>query len=197
VLKIVACLAIGLAAGGVGYQTREYWMPPVIAKLRPLLPKEPDSYLSLSVSDHDGQLDIHWDRYAPAVRNALEATLLIVDGNPVPRIIRLDGGHLSTGSFSYGRESERVDVTLIAEEPGGGVVKEQTSFLGKLPGQKALGDAPQTRPEHDELTEKAEKLQKDGSQQAAKIRKLEKDLKDMKDQLDSEHKSSDPAKKDQ
>jgi proteasome lid subunit RPN8/RPN11 len=196
VLKIVACLAIGLAAGGVGYQTREDWLPAVIAKLRPLLPKEPEPYLSLSMSDHDGQLDIHWDRNSPAVRNALEATLQIEDGRSMPLAVRLDGPHLATGSFSYGRDSERVDVTLIAEEPGGGIVKEQTSFLGKLPGQKAMEESPDARKERDALTEKAEKLQDDYNKQAAKTRKLEKDLKDMRDQLESERKQQ-SSKKDQ
>ena len=116
---VVACLAAGLVVGGVAYQTREDWVPKVMGKLGPMLPKDSDAYLSLSVSDQNGQLNIHWDRNAPAVRNAREATLEITDGNSVPRSIRLDRTQLATGSFNYGRRSERVDVALTASEPNG------------------------------------------------------------------------------
>jgi proteasome lid subunit RPN8/RPN11 len=202
-VKAAACLALGLAAGIVGYQTRDYWLPRVIAKIRPLLPKEPPAYLSLSVSDSNGQMNIHWDANSPSCRNALEATLEITDGNPIPRAIRLDEAHLALGSFTYSRESERVDVTMIASQPSGQPVKEQTSFFGKLPETKAQTEDPKVREERDALAEKADKLQKDFNFQAAKTRKLEKDLKDMKAQLDLEQRrrlaaqSADPAKKNQ
>jgi proteasome lid subunit RPN8/RPN11 len=190
--KAAAILAAGLAAGGVGYQTREYWLPQVLTKARAVLPREPDSYVSLAVQDENGQLKIQWDRNAPAVRNALEATLQITDGNTIPQIVRLDSAHLAAGSFTYERQNERVDVNLIASEPGGGIVKEQTSFLGKLPAQK--GD-PQAVKDREDDTQRAEKLQKDLNFQAAKTRKLEKDLKDVREQLEKGN-PTDPTKKD-
>lgn len=182
----VACLAIGLAAGGIGYLTRSSWLPPIVSKLGLLLSKEPDSDFSLSVLDQNGQLNIQWDRNAPAVRNALEATLEITDGSPAPRSIRLDSAHLATGSFSYGRESERVDVALTAREPNGRQVREQTSYLGKLPSQN-----------RDALAEKTEQLQKDLDFQASRTRKLEKDLKGMHDEMQNEKRQrmSNPRKK--
>lgn len=198
---IVACLAVALVAGGVGYQTREDWMPKVTGKLGPLLPKEPDGSLSLSVSDQNGQLNIHWDPNAPAVRNAREATLGITDGNLAPRSIRLDRMHLATGSFDYGRESERVDVALTASEPHGRQIRGQASYLGKLPSQEH-GDESGLRKERDALAEKAAQLQKQLDSQAARSRKLEKYLNDIHDQLQNEQRrrmasqSGDPEKKD-
>jgi hypothetical protein len=59
-------------------------------------------------------------------------------------------------------------------------VKEQTSFLGRLPAPAGAGDADAQR---------AEKLQKDLEFQAAKTRKLEKDLKDMQEQLQKSKKN--------
>jgi proteasome lid subunit RPN8/RPN11 len=187
-VKVAICLAAGLAAGGVGYQTRQYWLPQALSKIRAVLPREPDPYLSLTVSDNNGQLKIQWDRNAPAVRNALEGTLEITDGNTVPQAVRLDGAHLAAGVFNYARQNERVDVVLLASEPNGQMVKEQASFLGQLPAQKGGAEDPDARKLRDEAARKADKLQKDLNFEAAKTRKLEKDLKDMHDQLQSEQK---------
>jgi proteasome lid subunit RPN8/RPN11 len=192
-VKAAAILALGLAAGGVGYQTRQYWLPRVLTKARAVLPREPEPYLSLAVSDENGQLKIRWDRNAPAVRNALEATIEIADGNTVPQSVRLDNAHLASGEFIYARQNERVDVTLIASEPTGQVVKEQRSFLGKLPAQKGAAEDPQASKDRDAEAERAEKLQKDLNFQAAKTRKLEKDLKDMREQLEQKKQLDSPA----
>jgi proteasome lid subunit RPN8/RPN11 len=200
-VKVAAILAVGLAAGGLGYQTRDYWVPRVIAKARAVLPKEPETYLSLAVSDDDGQLKIQWDRNAPAVRSASDATIEINDGNTVPRLVLLDPGHLAAGSFTYARESEHVDVTMMASEPGGQQVKEQTSFLGRLPTPKEPAEDAQLKAERDAAVETADKAQKDLNFVTAKARKLEKDLKDAREQLQIEQKgrlsnpSPDAAKK--
>jgi len=173
-LKAMAILAVGSAIGGAGYQTRQYWLPQVIAKSHAVIPKEPDPSLALAVSDDNGQLKIQWDRNTPAVRNAHEATLEVTDGGAAPQSVRLDRAHLASGGFAYARQGERVDVTLAVAQSDGRVVKEQTSFLGRLPVQGGAGDGDAQR---------AEKLQKDLEFQAAKTRKLEKDLKDMQEQL--------------
>jgi proteasome lid subunit RPN8/RPN11 len=199
-IKAAMCLAAGLAAGAVGYQTREYWLPRVLIKARAVLPREPDPYLALSVSNDNGQLRIQWDHNAPAVRSALDATLEIIDGNTAPQIVRLDSAHLAQGAIGYVRENERVDVSLMATEPDGHMVKEQASFLGKLPAQEGTREDPAVRRRSDEEAQQANKAEKE--LQAAKIRQLEKALKAMRDQLQSEQKrrqanqSPDPAKKD-
>ena len=177
-LKAVAILAAGLAIGGAGYQTRGFWLPPVLAKSSAVIPREPDPAVALAVWDDNGQLKIQWDRNAPAVRNAREATLEVSDGSAAPQSVRLDNAHLASGGFTYARQTERVDVTLIVAEPNGRIVKEQTSFLGRLPAQGSAGEA------RDTDAQRAEKLQKDLNVEAAKTRKLEKDLKDMREQLE-------------
>ena len=179
-LKAMAILAVGLAIGGAGYQTRQYWLPPVIANSHAVLPKEPDPSLALAVSDDNGQLKIQWDQNTPAVRNGREATLEVTDGTAAPQSVRLDRAHLASGGFTYARHAERVDVTLSVAQSDGRVVKEQTSFLGRLPAPGSAGDADAQR---------AEKLQKDLEFQAAKTRKLEKDLKDMREELQKSKKN--------
>ena len=178
VLKAMAILAVGLAIGGAGYQTRRYWLPPVLAKGSAVIPREPDPAVALTVSDDTGQLKIQWDRNAPAVRNARQATLEVSDGSTAPQSVRLDNAHLASGGFTYARQTERVDVTLIVAEPNGRVVKEQTSFLGRLPAQGSAGETRETD------AQRAEKLQKDLNIQATKTRKLEKDLQDVREQLE-------------
>jgi proteasome lid subunit RPN8/RPN11 len=175
VWKAVAYLAIGLAAGGTGYETRDYWLPRVMSAVRPMLPIHPEAPLSLAVSDDNGQLTIWWDRNAAAVRKALDGTMEIADGRNESQIVRLDNAHLASGAFSYSRENERVDVTLIATEPNGQLVKEQVSFLGNAPSQ--------TETTADAEAERAEKLQKDLNLEAAKTRKLERELKEARVQL--------------
>jgi proteasome lid subunit RPN8/RPN11 len=193
--KVAAILAIGLAIGGCGYETREYWLPWTLAKIRAVLPHEPNLYLALFVADDNGQLKIQWDRNAPAVRNALDGALEITDGHTVPQSVRLDSAHLVAGTFTYARQAERVDVTLIVSEPAGQMVKEQTSFLGRLPMRKPAVEDPQTANDRNADAERADKLQKDLNFQAAKARKLEKALKDMQEQLEKSKQTPEGAKK--
>jgi proteasome lid subunit RPN8/RPN11 len=188
VMKSAAILAVGLAAGGIGYQTRQFWLPRVLAQARAVLPKEPANYLSLAVSDDNGQLKIQWDRNAPAVRNASDATIEINDGTAVPRLVLLDAPHLAAGSFTYARSSEHVDVWLMASEPGGQQVKEQATFSGKAAAapKETAEDPVQVKAERDAAVERADKLQKDLNIETAKARKLEKDLKEVRTELQIE-----------
>jgi len=198
-------LAAGLAVGIIGYQTRQYWLPQLLVKASAVLPKDPDAYLSLTVSDDNGQLRIQWDHNAPAVRNALDGTLEISDGNTAPQFVRLDNDHLATGAFSYARQNERVDVTLMASEPNGRIVKEQSSFLGRLPVQKGGAEEPPAGNGPDQAAQKADTDRKDHKDQediqAARARQLEKNLKAIRDQLQKEQKQGpgnqapDPEKK--
>ena len=202
VLKMVAGVAVIVVLGGVGYQTRHHWLPPIAAKLLRGSPNEPDANLALSMADDNGQLKIQWDRNAPAVRNAVEAVLEITDGNPVPRSIRLDAAHLAAGAFTYSRQTERVDVALTASQPNGQTVRGVAGFLGKLPRRRARAEDPALRQQRDEEAQRADKLQKDLNLQTTRMRKLEKELQDVREQLQTEQKrrlatqSRNPAKQD-
>ena len=77
-------------------------------------------------------MQIRWDRDSPAVRDAEQGSLVIEDG-PVPRAILLDPAHLRTGTFTYGRQTERVDVALTVHGPTSQTVREVATYLGNLP----------------------------------------------------------------
>jgi proteasome lid subunit RPN8/RPN11 len=201
-VKMVVALAVLVVLAGVVYQTRHHWLPQVAARVLQGSLKEPDAYLALGMADDNGQLKIQWDRNAPAVGNALEAVLEIADGNTAPRSIRLDAAHLAAGVFTYGRESERVDVALTASEPNGQTVRGVATFLGRLPRRRTRAEDPALRQQRDEEAQRADKLQKDLNLQTTRMHKLEKELKDVREQLQSEQKrrpaaqSPDPPKRD-
>jgi proteasome lid subunit RPN8/RPN11 len=203
-LKIVAALALGAGLGSAAYQTREMWLPPVLekvspmmARIRPGLPKEDTPTVALGAADDNGQLRIHWDGKSPAIQKAGQGVLEIVDGAAPVQSISLDLAHLQAGAFTYSRQAERVEVRLAV----GDQVKETASFLGKLPEHKLPPEDPAVRKERDDLRQEATKLKGDLEFQAAKTRKLEKALNDVKDQLAKEsqrrmsNQTPDPVKK--
>ncbi|HXA51470.1 MAG TPA: hypothetical protein VNV86_14235, partial [Candidatus Acidoferrum sp.] len=183
---VAPLLIIGAAAavGAGGYVTHQTWLPKVMAAVRPsaVIPGVAPA-LNLTAIERDGQLQINWDRNAPAIRNALEATLEIVDGSQLPQSIALDQAHLHNGFFTYARQNERVDMKLILHQPDGSQVREVTTFLGKLPEHKAVEEDPEIRRQRDEMAAHASKLQTDLDRQAARTRKLEKDLKTIRDEM--------------
>jgi proteasome lid subunit RPN8/RPN11 len=183
-------VALGMIAGG--YQTRQVWLPRVTAAVRsaPGLPAPPMTEagpamtvagpppsLGLNTMDREGQLQIVWDRNSGVVRQGLDAILEITDGGP-PRAILLDAAHLQTGTFTYARQGERVDVKLIVRQPEGAQVREATSFLGKLPERQPVVVDPEIAKQRDELAEQAAKLKRELNSQAARTKKLEKALLD-------------------
>jgi hypothetical protein len=179
---LIVCAAAAVGAGG--YLTHQTWLPKVMAAVRPsaVIPGVAPS-LNLTAIERDGQLQINWDRNAPAIRNALEATLEIGDGSQLPQSIALDQAHLHNGFFTYARQNERVDMKLILHQPDGSQVREVTTFLGKLPDHKPPEEDPEIRRQRDEMAAHASKLQTDLDRQAARTRKLEKDLKTIRDEM--------------
>jgi len=138
--------------------------------------------VGLIAIDREGQLQITWDRNAPAVRQAVDATLEISDGGPLPQAITLDQAHLQNGYFSYLRQSERVDVKLTLGAAEGRQVRDVTTFLGKLPLRQPEAEI-EARRQRDELAAQAAKLKTDLEMQAARTRKLERDLKTVQTEL--------------
>jgi proteasome lid subunit RPN8/RPN11 len=172
---------IGIVAGlgtlGAAFAVRDMWLPQVLAAIRPVPvvappPTVPAPALGLNTIDRDGQLQIAWDRSSPAVRNASDALLEITDG-PLPVAIQLDTAHLETGSFTYARTTEKVDVKLIVHRKDGPDVREIASFLGKLPARPPAAEDPLVQT----------KMKADMSAQAAKTRKLEKEVQSMHEEM--------------
>jgi proteasome lid subunit RPN8/RPN11 len=182
-IGIVAGLGILVAA----FEVREMWLPRVLAAIRPVPivtppPPAPAPTLGLSTIDRDGQLQIGWDRSSPAVQRASDALLEITDG-PLPVAIQLDTAHLATGSFTYARTTEKVDVKLIVHRKDGPDLREIASFLGKLPDRQPAEDPEAQRKQRQETEKQAAKLKADMSAQAAKIRKLEKEVQSMREEM--------------
>jgi proteasome lid subunit RPN8/RPN11 len=182
-IGIVACLGTLVAA----FEVRDMWLPRVLAAIRPVPivtppPPAPAPSLGLNTIDHDGQLQIGWDRTSPAVRGASDALLEITDG-PLPVAIQLDAAHLETGSFTYARTTEKVDVKLIVHRKDYPDLREIASFLGKLPNRQPAEDPEAQTTQRDETAKQAAKFKADMSAQAAKTRKLEKEVQSMREEM--------------
>jgi hypothetical protein len=112
----------GVALGVGGYETREAWWPLV-------QPAPTAESLALHTLDQNGQLQIGWNGASPAIRAARSASLSIVDGQ-TPVSAPLDAAHLQSGSFTYTRQSGRVDVQLVLTLSSGKELRQATLFTG-------------------------------------------------------------------
>ena len=187
-VALTAVVVIGAVAPAV--KMRDLWLPKVMAAVRPApapvpiqIPPMPPPSLGLHATDHDGQLEIRWDRTSLPVRQSKDAVLEIADGGPLPRSIPLDFAHLQTGTFTYARQSEKVDVKLIIRRPEGPELREVTTFLGKLPERKPPPEDAAAKKQREDLAAQAAKLKQDMNWQVVKTKRLEKDLQVMRDEL--------------
>ncbi len=127
--------------------------------------------VSLIAYDTDGQLRVQWDGAAAPVRSALTGTLEITDGANRAEI-PLDKQRLLSGSFSRMRQSYRVDVRLILEQPRGKRFEEFTSFVGPTVPPKPAAESEETA-----------KLREELKDQATRTRRLERAIKDMRKRM--------------
>ena len=104
-----------------------------------------EQIISLKAQDRAGQLQIRWDPQSGAVRGALAARLYITDGDD-RLYVRLDPRRLRRGAVTYDRRSDKVELRMALDEPGGRQVEEYTSFEGRLPSAQPQYTA-QVRPE--------------------------------------------------
>ncbi len=168
----LALLAVAGIAGGA-YQTRSAWLP------KPPQPAPQAPTLGLTTSDQEGQLHIVWDRNSAAVRAAANGTLSISEGAQ-PLSVPLDQPHLQTGTFTYGRQGGRVDVSLTVQSADGSSTHEATTFLGTPPAKPAPVDDTATRKERDDLSKQAAALKSDLKKQAERTTNLEKRMEQMR-----------------
>jgi proteasome lid subunit RPN8/RPN11 len=170
----VAAVA-GLGIGAAAFGTRDSWLP--------LFQSAAPARLALNATDLDGQLQIRWDGASPAVRQASGGALVIADG-PMPLIIPLDPAHLQSGSLTYGRKGDRVDVTLTVSLGGGRDVREATAFAGSAPSHSSAssgtGADVAIRAERDRLAAENERLKADYGRQVLRTKQLETGLEDLR-----------------
>jgi small-conductance mechanosensitive channel len=101
----------------------------------------------------------------------------------VPLVITLDQAHLQAGSFTYGRQSNRVDVGLTIQAANGRNIREVSTYVGALP-EKTLQDPDQSlQKERDALAKETESLKADLKKQAERTRRLENSVDQMRLEL--------------
>ena len=167
-----AAVGFSLAIGAVAFERRDSWLP--------LLQPSAPARLALNAVDDDGQLHIRWDGASMAVRQASGGTVVIADG-PMPLIIPLDATHLQTGTLTYGRKTDRVDITLTVSQPGGREVREATAFAGGVPSHPSATAADlAVRAERDKLAAENEKLKADYGRQVLRSKQLELGMEDLR-----------------
>jgi proteasome lid subunit RPN8/RPN11 len=178
----LAILGGCLAAAAAAFETRTLWLPRVAALYRRSEPASPPLFLGLNAIDLAGQLQVRWDRNSPAVREADEGMIEILDG-ATPHATALDAAHLQAGVFTYARQTERVDVTLSARLPDGRMVREATSFLGRSPDGEPAAENPDVRKAREDFARQTAKLKSDLRAQTARTRTLEKSVEEVQKQL--------------
>jgi hypothetical protein len=140
--------------------------------LGPQLHVEP---LSLTVIEHDGQLQIQWNHASQSIAGASGGTLDIVDGGE-KRSIPLNRNALAQGSFTYMRRSGDVEVRLAVNISGGGRMEEASRFLGTPPEGVDASEMDAIKVERDALQDEVTRLRAQSGQQAARIQQLERTL---------------------
>ena len=120
-LLIIAAAGLVLALALVGFFTRNSW-----------LPRTP---LSLTISEDNGSLLIHWD--TDSVRGIAHASMYVNDGGqPQPMVIPLDRLELDQGQVSYKPKSKHVTAKLEAD----GNISAISSWFAPEPAKKADAD---------------------------------------------------------
>ena len=182
-LKALMAVVVGLAFGVFAFQTRAVWWPRLSALLTPsTTPSAAFASIGLTTTDADGQLQISWDRFSAAIRQATGGRLTIKDLGP-PREFKLDPMRLQAGNFTYVREGESVTVALSLDEPNAPEVHELSTFVGKLPPRKTPVDASELRRQRDAAIIDSTRLRKALSDQEDRNKKLQKALDDARIQL--------------
>ncbi|MDR3703660.1 MAG: hypothetical protein P4L56_28690 [Candidatus Sulfopaludibacter sp.] len=184
-LKVLVFLSIGLGAGAFGFQTRQVWMPKLLGGARPVAAAPaPPLALRLSTFDTGGQLQIGWDNSSPAIQHATSGVLTIADGGLPGKEIHLDVEHLRSGTFTYGRDSGQVDVTLEIQQQSGAPVRAGAAFVGHAPTPAVPAPADDSeavaklKADLEAQQEQAKKAKKDLASEVERNKKLEKSLSD-------------------
>lgn len=165
---LVACLAVGAFAIG----SRGVWLPRIRHAAAPPAQTPVSKSLGLVLADHDGQLQISWDRNARALQKATRGTLEISATGGIPRTTFLDATQLQWGSFTYKRETEKVDVVLSVYGPSGQLGHEFISFLGKLPEPAPAVEDPAVTQQRDELAAEVDRLKGELKAQVERYQQL-------------------------
>ena len=181
--KRMLAVVAGLAIGVVGFQTRGLWWPRLSALFTPSMSSNAAfASIGLTTTDADGQLQINWDRFSSAIRQATSGRLSIKDVGPA-REFKLDSTRLQNGNFTYLRQGDTVTVVLSLDEPNAPEVHEVSTFVGKLPPAKPTTDSSELRRQRDAAVMDSTRLRQSLADQVERNKKLQKALDDARTQL--------------
>ena len=177
--KWVGFLAMALGAGlAVGaYQTRDRWLPLAGAGPRAAAPPQQPA-ATLTTIDHDGQLQVSWDGSAPEIVRSTGGSITVKD-NGETQSLTLDPAHLQTGSFTYARQGDHVDLTLTVNQPDGSKLVQAATYLGKAPPQRPSAPAADSGAQSELAAENA-RLKAEVARQTERVLRLEKALEDLR-----------------
>jgi hypothetical protein len=134
--------------------------------------------VSLSVLEHEGQLQIGWNHNARPVVSAVRGTIEIADGTDTKRIA-LTPADLQKGSLTYQRHSGDVEVRLMVEEDNGEKVQEASRFLGRAPSVPEAPPVQALETKRDDIDAENNRLRQENAAQALRIQQLERIVKIM------------------
>ena len=134
--------------------------------------------VSLSVLEHEGQLQIGWNHNARPVLSAVRGTIEIADGSDTKRIA-LTPADLQKGGLTYQRQSGDVEVRLIVEEDGGERVQEASRFLGRAPANPEPAPVNALETKRDDIDAENNRLRQENAALAQRIQQLERIVKIM------------------
>ena len=89
--------------------------------------------LQLAVETQGNGLNIRWDTHSPAVSQAREGRLVIVEGDKRPRIIPLNPQLLTSGHVYYRSRADRIQLQLEIVDNSGKVLRESVLALSSKP----------------------------------------------------------------
>lgn len=128
--------------------------------------------LALTVLEHDGQLQIEWNRNSRAVTAAVRGTLTIQDG-PEAQNVPLAAPDLARGNFTYQRRTGDIEVRLDVEDLEGDRVQEASRYLGQPPQKVAPAEMQALEEKRNQLQAEINRLKGTNAAQAARIQELE------------------------
>ncbi len=145
------------------------------------MPSGPEP-ISLSMTEHDGEMQVHWGNTGKLVRNAVRGSLHIEDGGD-SKTESLSKEKLASGNFTFVRKSGDVEVRLTIENSDGSRWQEASRYLGRAPA--AVAGAPVTGAAvptdsgaaNGDLQREVERLRDDNTRKDETIKRLERQLK--------------------
>ena len=145
---LAACVLLMVLAAVPAYLLRGRWLP--AAAVGSPAPAAPSS-LQLQVEAQGTGLNVRWDRQSPAIQQAREGRLWILESNRPPQVVGLETEELKTGHVYYQSSAERLQFRLEVVDAAGRLTRESVLALSSRPpvetpsGAQPVRDAPPPR----------------------------------------------------